>query len=97
MEYVTVCVTPSKSLGGMVATKPCLEQHEGTLEIATGYALATTFGRIATPLGLAMTTFCDSECKRFHALGNQSFVCSSQESLMTGKIFSKEDNSDLKQ
>jgi hypothetical protein len=28
------------SLGG--ATKPCPEQSEGTLEIATGYALATT-------------------------------------------------------
>jgi hypothetical protein len=25
---------------------------------------------IATPFGLAMTTFCDSECKLFHALGN---------------------------
>jgi hypothetical protein len=25
---------------------------------------------IATPFGLAMTTFCDSECKIFYALGN---------------------------
>ena len=30
-------------------TKPCPERSEGTLEIAVGYALATTFGRIATP------------------------------------------------
>jgi hypothetical protein len=27
--------------------KPCPEQSEGTLEIATGYALATTPSRIA--------------------------------------------------
>jgi len=27
---------------------PCPERSEGTLEIATGYALATTSGRIAT-------------------------------------------------
>ena len=26
---------------------------------------------IATPFGLAMTTFCDSECKLFHALSNK--------------------------
>jgi hypothetical protein len=25
---------------------------------------------IATPFGLAMTAFCGSECKLFHALGN---------------------------
>ena len=35
-------------------TKPCPEQSEGTLEIATGYALATTLGRIATPFWLAI-------------------------------------------
>jgi len=28
-------------------------------------------GGIATPFGLAMTAFCDSECKLFHALGNK--------------------------
>jgi len=31
------------------------EHSEGIHEIATGFALATTFGRIATPFGLAMT------------------------------------------
>jgi hypothetical protein len=42
------------SLRGMPACgrqemmKPCPEQSEGTFEIATGYALATTLGRIAT-------------------------------------------------
>jgi hypothetical protein len=41
----------------MRGTKPCPEQSEGTLEIATGFALATTSSRIATPSGLAMTTW----------------------------------------
>ena len=46
-----VCISPSRSLRGVVATKQ--SQNE-----------------IATPFGLAMTTFYGSECKLFYALGN---------------------------
>ena len=40
---------PADRQGRQEATKPCPEQSEGTPEIATGFALATTLGRIATP------------------------------------------------
>jgi hypothetical protein len=42
-EHIIVCISLSGSLRGAVATKPCPEQSEGTHEIATGFALATTF------------------------------------------------------
>ena len=50
-----VCISPSMSLRGVVATKQ--SQNE-----------------IATPFGLAMTTFYGSECKLFYALGNNFYV-----------------------
>jgi len=51
----------NRSLRGVAVTKPCPEQREGTLEIATGFALATTF-HVGLPRLRAETLACT---KRF--------------------------------
>ena len=48
---------PVRSLRGAIVTKPCPEQSEGTHEIATGFALATTF-RVGLPRLRAETLSC---------------------------------------
>jgi len=45
--------------------------HQAQSVIARSAATKQSPSEIATPFGLAMTTFCSSECKQFHAPSNK--------------------------
>jgi hypothetical protein len=64
-----VYISPSMSLRGAVAVARRSRSKPGDSSLCSEQAPQSQ-SEIATPFGLAMTTFGDSECKLFHALGN---------------------------